>query len=489
MHKTFPEGSIEWVTALIVSQQDLATASGLLKQLSLLHAILKIKPHYRADVQDGFAIPIHPPPGEDVHEALRDVLTRLRTAASSTVHTADLPLSFFTTKSRTKPETPEQIIRTTFNTWLATQPDPLHTLSSHLLASLPKSYTVYGALLLFPTTSFRTTEWDSLLTSPTSPLTTFFANLATRLKLTHIAINAPIPLSNPTNDPNTLRTPASLLPLHGDFGPALQPTQPPSPHDLRAAFWTSTTQNHLPQTWAPRYTMFSAGNIKEKARLLALPSVEAAVAQGIADGRGCAAVDLYVGIGYFAFSYLKAGVRVVLGWDLNPWSVEGARRGAGKKGWGVEVREGGLACVDGEEESEGGVAEAGLQEGTRLVLFCEDNRRACGRLKELRGVPPVRHVNCGLLPSSKGSWETAVEVLDKGLGGWIHVHENFGVKEIEDKAGMVRSEIEVLVRASGAWPKNTVVKIDEIFRVKSYAPGVMHCVVDIHIDPRGESSS
>ena len=41
--------------------------------------------------------------------------------------------------------------------------------------------------------------------------------------------------------------------------------------------------------------------------------------------------DLYAGIGYFAFSYAKAGVGKVLCWEINPWSVDGLRRGAGGK--------------------------------------------------------------------------------------------------------------------------------------------------------------
>ncbi|EER40776.1 conserved hypothetical protein [Histoplasma capsulatum H143] len=48
----------------------------------------------------------------------------------------------------------------------------------------------------------------------------------------------------------------------------------------------------------------------------------------------------------------------------------------------------------------------------------------------------IRHVNLGLLPSSKPSWEGAVKVLDTEAGGWIHVHENVDIKSI----GMMEEE-------------------------------------------------
>ncbi|KAF2219097.1 S-adenosyl-L-methionine-dependent methyltransferase, partial [Elsinoe ampelina] len=282
---------------------------------------------------------------------------------------------------------------------------------------------------------------------------------------THMATNAPIPLH--LTGPNILRSPTSLRPLHGDFGPLLPPSHNPTDTDFASAFWTTTTQNGIHQVWAPRYTMFSAGNIREKTRLLNNAGVRKAV-----EGGPCAAVDLYVGIGYFAFSYLKAGVLVVVGWDLNAWSVEGARRGAARNGWGVQRGE------------QGGK----VREGTRLVLFCGDNTGTKRGLEGLGGLPAVRHVNCGLLPSSRGGWGTAVEVLDREMGGWVHVHENFGVGEIGDRAEEVRREMEGLVGRTQGWAAGTQVRIDEVFKVKTYAPGVWHCVVDIHIDPRGSSN-
>jgi tRNA wybutosine-synthesizing protein 2 len=73
-----------------------------------------------------------------------------------------------------------------------------------------------------------------------------------------------------------------------------------------------------------------------------------------------------------------------------------------------------------------------------------------------------------------------LDVLDKHAGGWIHVHENFAVKEIESKAEDVRKEFQHMVDCNG---RSKSVELEYINRLKSYAPGVIHCVLDLHIPP------
>ncbi|OMP86172.1 tRNA wybutosine-synthesizing protein 2 [Diplodia seriata] len=231
--------------------------------------------------------------------------------------------------------------------------------------------------------------------------------------------------------------------------------------------------------------MFSRGNVKEKARIMAMGTVRDAV--------GCAAVDLYAGIGYFAFPYRRAGVRTVVGWEINGWSVEGLRRGAGLNGWGVRVVVPGGG--GGGEEGDGGALE-GEEEERDFVVFCEDNAHAARRVEGMRQrLPPVRHVNAGLLPTSRGAWETAVRVLEPRLGGWMHLHENFGEREVRERAEEVVGEVRRIwgkVRAErcggglevGA-DVGDVVRLEHVERVKTYAPGVLHCVLDIWIAPTG----
>jgi tRNA wybutosine-synthesizing protein 2 len=334
-----------------------------------------------------------------------------------------------------------------------------------ILTSTPKTFSIYEPLLLLPAHIFRSSQWTSLLdVLETRQKNAFFAHLGRSMKVTHIALNSPISLtssssydSNEVPQENIQRRP-NITPLHGDFG--LFVSANPTTSDMNKALWVSTRQNGILQTWAPLYTMFSRGNITEKARLLSLPSVRSTAEEG------CTAVDLYAGIGYFVFSYAKAGVGKVVGFEINGWSIEGLRRGAEENGWPVRV-------VEGE-----GVGWA--EDGEKIVVFEMGNESAGGIIERARGrLPPVRHVNLGLLPTSNGAYATAVQCLDLELGGWLHVHENFEVKEIEIRAAAVVEEIgQLAVNLKGeGWRVN----LEHVERVKTYAPGVMHCVLDIHV--------
>jgi len=356
-----------------------------------------------------------------------------------------------------------------------------HTLSDRptwidaVLEKLQRSYVVYGSMVLLLSTACD--ELDRVEETK-SDLQHLYVLIAQHLKITHIAVTRPIPPQNEDEGiENIVRSPKNFTPLYGDFGPSTC-LDPPTQVDSDLAYWVTAKQNGIYQTWAPRWTMFSRGNISEKARLLTLPSVLSAVDDGEADGRGCSAVDLYAGIGYFAFSYLKAGVSKVLCWDLNPWSIEGLVRGAAANKWSarrIADEESLKTAANGED---------------RLLVFNEDNTMAQMRIKQARSsLPPIRHVNCGLLPTSTGSWEIAVSALDRRMGGWLHVHENFATREIQEKAEEVRQAVQQLVDQCKASQgrndtrRDVPVKVEHINRLKSYAPGVMHCVLDIYIPP------
>lgn len=349
----------------------------------------------------------------------------------------------------------------------------------------PKTWSLYGSFLMFPQNAFQSALWNDTFRKigPTRKQD-LFERLAKHLKVSHIAINAPIPPENvqghdgTTGKDNILRSPSNLTPLYGDFGPICT-SQTPSKADFDLAFWCRAKQNGITQVWAPSYTMFSRGNITEKARVLRLPTVASAVAEH--PDTGCSAVDLYSGIGYFSFSYIAAGVRKVLCWDLNPWSIEGLRRGAVANKWGVDVHQTYAKTED-----------VPLTEMTRLIAFVESNEHALARIETLRNsLPPIRHVNCGLLPTSRGSYYTAAAALDPKFGGWVHVHENFALAEIDLKAEEVRrifhQTVQDLDRVRGLLTsedgRDRMVTVDHVQRVKSYAPGVFHCVVDLFIPP------
>ncbi|KAF1919828.1 S-adenosyl-L-methionine-dependent methyltransferase [Ampelomyces quisqualis] len=345
----------------------------------------------------------------------------------------------------------------------------LNLTSDILTTSFPEGYSIYPPLLLLPHNAFSSPPWTSLLAlhPPQSPtLQPLWAHLATSMKTTHIAINSPIPLTQSTSS-NTLRSPINLTPIHGSFGPPPTPQTLTSPtqHDFATALWVSTVQNGLHQTWAPLYTMFSRGNMREKTRLMHLPSATTP------RRAAAAAVDMYAGIGYFAFPYRAAGLKPVVCFELNAWSVEGMRRGARRNGWRVEVHGPGDAL---------GVGRAVAHAAVDFHVFHMSNVEAPACLA--RG-PRIRHVNLGLLPCSRASWRDAVRLLDAEEGGWIHAHENVGVGEMRDRTveieGLFRAYVHELVGAG------RMVGVEHVEKVKMYAPGVVHCVFDVKVGGKG----
>src|SRR5579859_826990 len=291
-------------------------------------------------------------------------------------------------KKRDPPLTPFANLTKTTSGFLTAHPP--QTDPSQLLSSLPKKWSSYPLMILFPQSAFSSPEWRFYLSSlPPELLATFYAHIATSLKSTHLALNAPI-------HSNAIRSP-QITPLHGDFD--TYTSDPPTQQDFSSAFWATSVQNGIKQTWAPLYTMFSRGNITEKTRVLQFPQV-----------RGEIVADLFIGIGYFAFSYLKQGAKRVWGWDLNPWSLEGLKRGVKMNGWSCSVNPSDL-------------------KDERIVVFNKDNQGAAQVLSRY-GVR-VRHVNLGLLPSSECAWKVATEILDES-GGYIHVHGNCRDAQIEE---------------------------------------------------------
>ena len=368
--------------------------------------------------------------------------------------------------------------------WLATLQERGLQTATDSLAGHHWTYTIYPPLLLLVASDYVILEAATGLTISSTEFDSLYEMLCENFEVTHIALNAPIPanlLGKPDvegktrsqqhlddREPpplNILRSPTGLTPLYGDFGPALSVNHRPTVADFQSALWCTARQNGIFQTWAPRYTMFSRGNVKEKARILGLDSLtEQRLRSEIQD---VSAVDLYAGIGYFAFSYAKAGVGKVLCWEINPWSIEGLRRGAEGNKWDVHIiKSGDSINVDEYEDA-------------KIVVFEESNECAAGRVVAMRDhIPPVKHVNCGYLPSSKDSWEIAVHVLDS-TGGWIHAHENIAKKDIESR----KAEIVDIFRGLARKRFEAKVECEHVELVKSYAPGVMHCVLDIAISP------
>lgn len=371
-------------------------------------------------------------------------------------------------------------------------------------SSCPKRYTLYAPLLLLPVNfATHSVNWEPIYAGLDShERTELFQSIANSFsdagqRITHIAINAPIALESGLVEgvENVVRSPSGLFPVWGDFGPGDlldRNNWTPSQADFDAAFWVSTTQDHgVSQVWAPRWTMFSHGNLSEKRRILAHPD---STGRPYFSGKTLAQVnqmhilDMYVGIGYFALCYLARGVHRVWGWDLNPWSIEGLRRGCEANGWRcmvVHVSDTGecdnsqlrslVAQLAGEQVMH-------LDDQLRCVAFVGDNKWAPSvlrHLEELQGHIPARfdQINLGLLPSSVASWPSAVHLV--AMPGILHVHENIHITDLKRKTAEIEDNLTHLLYELGRKGTARVVHVEQ---VKTYAPGVIHCVLDVQVD-------
>ncbi|KAK0705088.1 S-adenosyl-L-methionine-dependent methyltransferase [Lasiosphaeris hirsuta] len=407
--------------------------------------------------------------------------------------------------SRRPPRKRQNPISAAVSSWLQhVEPSLMDSGSNaELVEKAPKRWVVYEPMVLLPSGSFTSAPWPALLSSLDTPqqallwegiLQAISAASGKGPGLTHLAVNEGIPLQQ-VADPqeqqqtmatpieNLLRSPSGLRMLRGNFGSAGFQALTPSPTDFSAAFWVSTRQNGVAQTWAPRWTMFSRGNVKEKARLLGF-HVEP---QGKSlthrlrsrDELGDKwAVDLYAGIGYFVFSYARLGLRVLC-WELNPWSVEGLRRGAELNKWSVRVIQGDELSIPTAELM------AGLDE--QIVVFLEDNTEAEKRVAELRAsgsTLDVLHVNCGFLPTSLPTWRPAWAIQTQGQAGqdgWLHLHQNVGVADIEHRRKEIRGVFDQLDRTPESGHSSRRADVEHVELVKTFAPDVWHCVFDVHI--------
>jgi len=247
--------------------------------------------------------------------------------------------------------------------------------------------------------------------------------------------------------------------------------------------------------------MFSRGNVKEKTRLLQFPPVcrlppppaaltaaaGAGISFAVAEDVSVWAVDLYSGIGYFAFCYAKLGMRVLC-WELNPWSVEALRRGATQNKWSVDVFH---------DPTTRGVSSAEIMKSeARIVVMAEDNGFARARTEDMkRGgawLRHVRHVNCGLLPSSRLTWDCALSLTRTAAAmveqddqqqqeSWLHLHENVGELDIESRKDEIQTLLACHPEEKGL---DRRISVERIEKVKTYAPGVWHCVFDVLVSKK-----
>lgn len=322
-----------------------------------------------------------------------------------------------------------------------------------LRLSLPKKYSVYPPMLLLSGQTLELEVWKDH--------TRFFPQLLEQEfpQCTHIAVNKPIIESD------VMRRPFNLVPVYGNFGP--EPTDTlftnPSKANFKEAFWCLVVQNGITQHWAPRYTMFSRGNIKEKKRVLQLSKQK----QNL--NTLPVAVDMYSGIGYFTLSYLANGYTVFC-WELNPWSIEGLIRG-------LTANHHSYLVIGADEVLDSKKYHAAISSGVRAFVFNESNEESMRRFEQLSVPMDLQHINLGLLPSSKDLWGSCTRMVNEISNSketQIHVHENVSINDFDT---FTNETLEF-------FQKDCFAKFLHLEKVKTFAPDVWHVVLDYLVSPR-----
>ena len=322
-----------------------------------------------------------------------------------------------------------------------------------LLDHIPTRYSIYPPLLLFNNSSMKCFTNDifiNIISQYKIDLSKYYHSLLSDFipvtGMTVVAINKPI------LEEDTMRQPHNLEILYKDT-------------DMDdEEIWCQLKQNDIWQVWNPMYTMFSRGNIKEKKRVL----------DTFKDVRDNDIVDLYCGIGYFSFSYLKLGCRNIFGFELNPWSITGFWKGYDlNHGFGHSNR-------------------------SNCHIYNENNEMSLQRIKEYRDTLPnhdllrIRHINLGLLPSSEQGWPIAIRILSEH-NDWLqcplvtlHIHENVSIEDINSgkfinqtltKLGKISTELNNNNDHNHSY-KFEVIHLEKI---KTFAPDIWHICLDVNV--------
>ena len=118
----------------------------------------------------------------------------------------------------------------------------------------------------------------------------------------------------------------------------------------------------------------------------------------------------------------------------------------------------------------------------RSTVFQGDSRTLVAEHK-LEG--RMDRVSLGLLPSSEGGWNAAIQALRRDRGGWLHIHANVVAKEIGDWALWLCSRLadSVAKLDDRSTEVDWAVLCTHIEKVKSFAPTVNHYVADVCVGP------
>ena len=192
-------------------------------------------------------------------------------------------------------------------------------------------------------------------------------------------------------------------------------------NDFGVKFWLDVTK-----------VMFSSGNVTERHRI------------GDMDMSGEIIVDAFAGIGYYTLPMLvRSNAQHVYACEINPNSIQALQNGA--KLNNVEKR---------------------------LTILEGDNLSTMQQVYSL-----ADRVHMGILPSSKKTWQSAINCL-KPSGGKLHIHMNVEEEKIEDFVTYCSDSIAKLAKQLG---REGIVSVEHVEKVKWYAPRIRHIVIDISV--------
>ena len=231
--------------------------------------------------------------------------------------------------------------------------------------------------------------------------------------------------------------------------------------------WITVTEQGIHQSFDVTSVMFSRGNITEKIRF-----------GGCLVQPGDVVLDLYAGIGYYTLPAIVHGkAAYVYACEWNPKAIEALKYNL------QDNRVGHKATV--------------------IAGDCRD--LVLSSIETPIPMAPINRVSLGLLPSSEGSWNVAVQALMGTLprksaeedypsptGGWLHIHGNVPVKErdvwshwlCQSLHQHVQVEMDTMKETFDTIDTDWVVICHHVEKVKSFAPTVNHYVADVFVGPR-----
>lgn len=171
--------------------------------------------------------------------------------------------------------------------------------------------------------------------------------------------------------------------------------------------------------------MFSKGNVGERLRM----------GRTVRDGE--TVVDMFAGIGYFTLPMAVLG---------SPAAVHAAEIDGEAHGWLTT-----------------NVARNGVEDVVRPLL---------GDCREVAPRGVADRVVMGYVGGTEDFLDVAMEVLATG-GGVVHLHEKYGVEEVPDRPV---AAVEAAAREAGREARLLGWR-----EVKSYAPAIVHAVVDVEV--------